>query len=82
MDERLSRVETKVDALEIRVGSLGQSMAVAQAQQAHIDKRFDKIDSEVGAIRSDLKRVAWIIVTAVLGAVVTFALRGGFFLGS
>jgi chaperonin cofactor prefoldin len=56
--------------LESRVTSLEIRMAVAESNIKEFGKKLDKIDQ-------NLSKVMWILIVAVIGAVLNLVLRGG-----
>lgn len=66
-DERMSKLEERVAKLEIK-------SAVDFERHDSVIKRLDKIDGHVA-------KLVWLIVAAILGAFMTFLVRGGFNVG-
>lgn len=62
--------EAQFDALRERVVKVEQNQAVREETTVNIIKRLDKIEST-------LSRLTWIVITAVVGAAITFLLNGG-----
>lgn len=81
MEERLDRLERRQDLVEERLNTVSQNVAITQVQQAHIDKRFDKIDIELASLNGTFKWIARIVIGAIVMAVMAFALQGGFNVG-
>ncbi len=71
--------------LRARVVSLEQWRVRRDIDSARHDERWKRMDDKievvskkVDKISSDLSRVLWIILTAVILAIVAFMLKGGF----
>lgn len=62
-------MDAKVTALEARVSNLETRMAVAERDIQGINTKLDKIDN-------NLSRLTWIVIVAVVGAVLKLALGG------
>lgn len=44
----------------------------------HMDTKIDGVEKKVDKISSDISRVMWIIIAAILTAVIAFMVKGGF----
>lgn len=62
--ERLNVHETRIAKLEVD-GAVGE-------------ERFRHIQTSLDGIQSSLSKGMWIVLTAVIGGIIAFALRGGF----
>lgn len=71
---RLEQAHTRLDDLTVRVGRLETADAVSAERDKHIQSSLQKIES-------NLSRVVWLIVTAIVGGVLTFVVQGGLFRG-
>lgn len=62
--------EVAFDALRDRLAKVEQDLAVRQETLKGISERLSKIETT-------LSRLTWIVITAVVGAALTFLLNGG-----
>lgn len=62
--------ETQFDALRDRVIKVEQVQAVKEETSRTTNERLTKIETT-------LSRLTWIVITAVVGAAITFLLNGG-----
>jgi hypothetical protein len=62
--------ETQFDALRDRMVAVERQQAVREETMKVIGDRLTKIEST-------LSRLTWIVITAVVGAAITFLLNGG-----
>ena len=44
----------------------------------HMDAKIDGVEKKVDKISSDISRVMWIIIAAILTAIIAFMVKGGF----
>lgn len=44
----------------------------------HMDTKIDGVEKKVDKISSDISRVMWIIIAAILTAIIAFMVKGGF----
>ncbi len=67
---RIEAAHDRIGVVETRVTSLEKNEAVA-------DERFKHIVGSLDDIKGTISKVAWIVITAVLMAILTFMLKGG-----
>lgn len=72
--ERIDRAHRRLDDVEGRVGRLETADAVAVERDKHIQASLTKIELT-------LSRLAWLVVTALAGGVLTWVVQGGLFRG-
>lgn len=76
----------KIKDLEARLRHVETRHAVFEESRHHMDQKFAElktfVQSEVQSVKSIISKVAWTLVMAIvmplLGAIITFALSGGF----
>ena len=68
MDEKLIQTD---GSLEGRVTSLEIRMAVAESNIKEVSKKLDKIDNNIS-------KLTWIIISAIVLAILGSILKGGF----
>lgn len=73
----MSDIESRVTDLEKWKNEVSTQLAVRKERDSHIDDRFDRVEKRLTGIDDAVKRVLWIIVGAVIAALVTFILKGG-----
>lgn len=83
-DQRLMAIEHQVSSHDQRIQALEKlsvaqttDKAVRELRDEHLDKRFDKIEDDVGEIKGYLLKIVWLIVLSLIGALVTFIVQGG-----
>ena len=74
LDERFDRIEERFARGDERLTKLEVKSAVDQERHDNIIKRLDRIDGHVN-------KLVWLIITAIIGAFMTFLIRGGFHVG-
>lgn len=67
---RVIDAHKRLDTHDQRLNTLELNGAVAEERSRQIQASLVKIESSIG-------RVVWIVGTAVIGAIVTFVVRGG-----
>ena len=72
---------TAVRSIESRVADLETHRAVSVADRAHLDRRFDTLEKQIGQTESTIRKIGWfvgaLIATSLLGAFMNFVLSGG-----
>lgn len=71
---RLDQAHTRLDGLDQRVTRLETSEAVTAERMKHIQGSLD-------AINTNINKVVWLIIAALLTGVIAFVIRGGLILG-
>lgn len=72
--EKLEDHSTRLNALE---ASTTMSSALRAQREAHMDARFDRIETGMSEIKGYLLRVVWVVMIAVLTGVLGFIINGG-----
>jgi len=72
--DRINDAHTRLDVHEARIARLETSEAVSSERYLHIKAALDKIQTTTS-------KVAWIVIAAVIGGVMTFIIDGGIHLG-
>lgn len=67
---RVIDAHKRLDEHNARIHALERDGAVAEERSRQIQASLTKIETMVG-------RVVWIIMTAIIGAIITFIVRGG-----
>ena len=82
MEDRLSRVEKKIDTLQEAIVSLArveERLVTVFNRQSHIESKVDSMDEKVGRLSESVikgksaERIVWLVVAAAIGAAVRFA---------
>lgn len=87
-ENRFSRIENKLDGLEQWKHKMDTQSALTERQFQYLDSRFDEIDKKMEVnkkdndekldkINANFSRITWLIITAIVGAFMTWVLRGG-----
>lgn len=81
MEDRLSRVEKKIDTLQEAIVSLArveERLVTVFNRQTNIEDKVNAIESKVDSLASNmisskiLERFIWVIVVASIGAIFTY----------
>lgn len=67
----------RISALEDWRREVDISRAVENENRKHMDARFNVLEASISEIKDIFKRVQWMVVSAVVLAVVGFVIRGG-----
>lgn len=77
LEQQLALQSERLAALEAWKATQDTSSAVRTERDKHLDKRFDRLESSLNEVKGYLLKIVWVIILGVLGAFVTFMLRGG-----
>ena len=69
-NQRLSQLESWKSQQDM-------TMAVRTERDKHLDLRFDRVESSINEIKGYLLKIVWAIILGILGALITFMVRGG-----
>lgn len=69
--EKTKEAHARIDVLSGRVTALEKDGAVAAERVVGIQTSLVKIENSIS-------RVVWLIITAIVGAIITFLIKGGF----
>ena len=81
MEDRLSRVEKKIDTLQEAIVSLArveERLVTVFNRQSNIEDKVNAIESKVDSLSANvisskiLERFIWIIIVAAVGAIFTY----------
>lgn len=67
---KVEQNDTKIEALTGRVAKLETDSAVR-------DERMVGISTSLTKIENSISKVAWLIITAIIGGIMAFILKGG-----
>jgi hypothetical protein len=71
------RMDARVAAIEAMVTRLETGRAVDTEKHLRLEARFESIDTRLDRIDGVISRLVWLIVAAIVGGFVSFALKGG-----
>jgi hypothetical protein len=77
MEERVTKLEVRVDRLENWRTEESTRAAVADAHFSNLIKRFDNLDSEIMSLKAGIWRVIWAMFAAFSVALVAWIVNGG-----
>lgn len=87
-EQRLTSIEHQLSSHDQRLQSLERMTSEAKTDRAvraerdkHLDRRFDKIERDVGDVKGYLLKIVWLLVAGIIAAFVTFMLNGGLAIG-
>lgn len=81
MEDRLSRVEKKIDTLQEAIVSLArveERLVTVFNRQSHIESKVDAMDAKVDRLSESVikgksvERIVWLVVAAAIGAAVKY----------
>ena len=81
MEDRLSRVEKKIDTLQEAIVSLArveERLVTVFNRQSHIETKVDAMDEKVDKLSESVikgksaERIVWLVVAASIGAAVRY----------
>lgn len=75
--DRLDRVEREVEHHRGLINSLVTKTAVTETVVESINRALEDIRTQIGKTNSTINRVAWLIISALVLAVVGFIVNGG-----
>lgn len=70
MEEKLAEHGRRIQAIESKINDIRIDMREGEVRREHIDKRFDQLDKNVS-------RLVWLVVSAIVGGVMSFVMKGG-----
>lgn len=77
VNEKVSAIEAaRQDRLIFEARREEKELARSQA----VNERFDRVEDQLKAIKDNGNKVVFIVLTAVIGAVVLFMMKGGFYI--
>ncbi|WP_245511037.1 hemolysin XhlA family protein [Martelella mediterranea] len=68
--ERVEMAHDRIDTLTLRIGKLEMDAAV-------LDERLRGIQKSLTKIENILSKIVWLFATGIIGAIVTFVVKGG-----
>ena len=81
MEDRLSRVEKKIDTLQEAIVSLArveERLVTVFNRQSHIETKVDAIENKMDSLAENMatarvtERLIWVVIVAGIGAVFTY----------
>ena len=81
MEDRLSRVEKKIDTLQEAIVSLArveERLVTVFNRQSHIDSKVDAIENKMDVLAENMasartmERLIWVVIVAGISAVFTY----------
>jgi cytochrome c-type biogenesis protein CcmH/NrfG len=81
-EHEITALHERIVTLEHWRIQLDIANARADEQRKHLDQRFDALDGKVTKINDSLTWIVRLVLGAIVLAIVTFALRGGFYIPS
>ncbi|MGJ8617734.1 MAG: hypothetical protein ACSHWS_12915 [Sulfitobacter sp.] len=75
------RIDERIAAIERATVVLDRDLAVSEEKRRFVDQRFNQIDTRLDRIDGHISRLVWLIIAAILGALMSFLIKGGLPLG-
>ncbi|MDH0907410.1 hemolysin XhlA family protein [Rhizobium pusense] len=72
-----AHIATKVEQAHTKIDDLTGRVNVLEKDSAVRDERMIGIQASLTEIKTSIGKVAWLIVTAIIGGIMTFILKGG-----
>jgi uncharacterized coiled-coil protein SlyX len=82
IEHQLSSHDQRLQSLERMVSEAKTDRAVRMERDKHLDRRFDKLEQDVGDVKGYLLKIVWLIVAGIVAAFMAFLVNGGFSVGS
>tara|TARA_R100001143_G_C3352849_1_gene130593 strand:+ start:1394 stop:1669 length:276 start_codon:yes stop_codon:yes gene_type:complete len=82
IEHQLSSHDQRIQSLERMVSEAKTDRAVRMERDKHLDRRFDKLERDVGDVKGYLLKIVWLIVAGIVAAFMAFMVNGGLGLGS
>lgn len=77
LEQQLALQHQRLQQLELWKAQQDMTSAVRTERDKHLDLRFDRVEKGVDEIKGYLLKIVWVVVLGILGAFVTFMVRGG-----
>lgn len=81
MQHRLARLELNFDQLNTAMQAMAQRTTTLETKGPALEQQLQTIKDQVSEVRNDIRWVLKIIVSAIILAIIGFALKGGFIVG-
>lgn len=87
-EQRFNRLEREVDIIKEWKQKMDTHTALTERQFEYLDQRFDtlekkgdankkELDEKLEKLNANFGRIAWLIITAIVGAFMTWVFTGG-----
>lgn len=80
-DERFARLEERFDRIDERFARSDERLTKLEVKSAVDHERHENILKRLDRIDGHISKLVWLIITAIIGAFMTFLIRGGFHVG-
>lgn len=70
IEEKVAEHTGRITAIESKINEIRIDMREGEVRREHIDKRFDQLDKNVS-------RLVWLVITAIVGGIMSFIMNGG-----
>jgi hypothetical protein len=77
LEQQLAAQAERLRTLELWKATQDTNFAVRTERDKHLDLRFDRVELSINEVKGYLLKIVWVIILGVLGAFITFVLRGG-----
>ncbi len=67
----------RLQQLELWKAQQDITSATRTERDKHLDLRFDRVESSINEIKGYLLKIVWAIILGIVGAFITFMVRGG-----
>lgn len=72
-------VEKRLTSLELSVAAMETERAVSEEKRKFMNARFNHIDQRLDKIDGHMTRLVWLIIAAIIGAMMSFMMQGDVF---
>jgi len=77
LEQQVAFQNQRLQQLEAWKAQQDTTSAVRTERDKHLDLRFDRVESSINEIKGYLLKIVWMIVLGIVGALITFMVRGG-----
>ncbi|MEY8828056.1 hypothetical protein AB9K34_06525 [Sedimentitalea sp. XS_ASV28] len=70
------QLEKRVVAVEAAIAAIETDRAVNEEKRKFMEARFNQIDRRLDKIDGHISRLVWLIIAAILGGFMSFAMQG------
>lgn len=69
-------LEKRLSAVEATLSMIETERAVSEEKRKFMEARFNGIDGRLDKIDGHISRLVWLIIAAILGGLISFAMQG------
>lgn len=77
MERQLAEHDRRLAELEKGQSSLRSDMRIAEVRREHIDQQFKHVNSRFNKIDANISKLVWLVISGIIGGVMSFVMSGG-----